>query len=145
MRTYGLEFAFTSGLAVGDYDGDGFPDAVIATAPYAMGTLDTPVLLCNDGNGNDSVTVRLRGVASNRDGVGAVVRAKLRKHVQTKQVFAGTSFASGNSPWLTFGLGRRDSIDLRVSWPSGLVEECEDVASGALVTLVEGTGTPDND
>jgi hypothetical protein len=140
--TYGLEFDFTSGLAVGDYDCDGFPDAVITTAPYAPDTRNTPVLLHNDGNGNNSLTVRLQGTSSNRDGVGAVVRAKLQHRVLTKQVHSGTSFASGNSPWLTFGLGKAKHVKIEVSWPSGLVERFKEkhISGNRFVTLVEGTG-----
>ncbi len=142
-QTFGLEFDYTSGLAVADFDGDGFQDAVITTSPYAPGTRDTPVLLHNDGNANHWLTVKLVGTSSNRDGVGAVVRAKLKQEIQVKQVQAGTSFASGNGLLLTFGLGRRDSVDLKVTWPSGLVEEFDDIQGDQLVTLVEGEGAPD--
>lgn len=140
VASYGLEFAFTSGLSVGDYDGDGFSDAIISTAPYAPGTLDTAVVLHNDGNDNHSVTVRLVGTSSNVGGVGAVVRAKVKKTWQTKQVFAGTSFASGNSPWLTFGLGKEKRAKFIVRWPSGLVEQFKKEKGDQLITFVEGTG-----
>ncbi len=42
-------------------------------------------------------------------------------------------------------LGRRDEADVRVTWPSGLSEEFDDVDADQLVTLIEGTGTPDVD
>ena len=143
-----LENDFTSGLAIGDYNGDGFPDAVITTAPYLASPAPMPqVLLTNDGNRNNWITVNLVGTTSNRDGVGAVVRMNGKGRAfpaQTKQVHAGTSFASGNSLWLTFGLGKYKNANMTVTWPSGLVEsfkfKSRDI--NQTVTIVEGTGKP---
>ncbi|MCH7700573.1 MAG: VCBS repeat-containing protein [Planctomycetes bacterium] len=148
-QSFDLWDQFTSGLAVADYDANGFPDVFICKTEHDSINLfgqpisgdGHPVLLQNEGNSNHWLTVRLQGTTSNRDGVGAVVRACTeREVVQTKQVFAGTSFASGNSPWLTFGLGLQDDADLQVHWPSGLVEDFGTFAADQMVTLVEGTG-----
>ena len=142
-QTFGLDGLYTSGLAIGDYDNDGFQDALITTGEFVVGPYSgdgAPVLLHNDGNNNHWIKIRLVGTTSNRNGIGAIVQTKLRDTVQVKQVHAGTSFSSSNSPWLSFGLGARDNVDVKVTWPSGLVEEFDALDGDQLVTLVEGTG-----
>lgn len=148
VQRFNLEGRYTSGLAVGDYTGDGFIDAVVSTAPFEATSLlggtfrgdGAPVLLENTGNGNHWIRVRLEGTVSNTSGVGAVVRTREGATQQTKQVQAGTGFASSNSLWLIFGLGSRDKVDLQVTWPSGLVETFNGLRASQTVTLIEGTG-----
>ncbi|MCH9683818.1 MAG: CRTAC1 family protein [Deltaproteobacteria bacterium] len=144
---FGLENQATSGLAVADYDSDGFPDIAIVKTAYALttpeGTLagdGAPVIQRNEGNANNSVTIRLRGTASNSMGIGARVHAFTPARQQVKEVVAGSSFASTNSPWLTFGLGRWHLAFVVVSWPSGLDELYVAPAIGELQTFTEGTG-----
>ena len=146
-QDFGLELDATSGLAVADYDGDGFTDIVIVRTAFETvtpgGTLTGdgfPVLMRNVGNGNRSMTLRLVGTASNRMGVGARVRVLTPGRLQTREVVAGSSFASTNSPWLTFGLGRWRGALLVVEWPSGHNELFIRFARGRVRTLVEGTG-----
>lgn len=71
----------TSGPAQADFDGDSFIDMAVMTAPYQAGPITVPsedfVLLRNLGNENNWLTIRLVGTQSNRDGVGAVIKAKL--------------------------------------------------------------------
>ena len=83
---------------------------------------------------------------SNRDGVGALVRVKLKADRGTairrvKQVHAGSGFLSMDSPWLTFGLGTSDQQEVRVKvkWPSGIIERFT-IPTRQTVTVTEGTG-----
>ncbi|MEM9457219.1 MAG: CRTAC1 family protein [Myxococcota bacterium] len=144
---FGLENESTSGLAVADYDGDGFSDIVIVKTAFETQTPDgaisgngRPVLMRNRGNGNKAVTVRLVGTQSNAMGVGARVTSWSSLGSQVREVTAGTSFASTNSPWPTFGLGKDYCTLLFVQWPSGLTELFFGYASGDVQTLEEGTG-----
>lgn len=138
--SFGLQNAYASGVAVGDFDNNGFPDIVVVTTTFLK--RGRPVLLQNVGNNNNWITVRTVGTASNRDGVGARVTVKARNLVQVKEVRAGSSFLSMDSPWLTFGLGKRKTAHIEVAWPSGLVERFSWQAVNQMVTLVEGTGVP---
>ena len=78
-----LSSKFTSGLAQADFDGDGFTDIAVMTAPYSLGdvtvTSEDFVLLRNQGNRNHWLTVRLVGTDSNRDGIGARIQVKAGK------------------------------------------------------------------
>ena len=133
-----LSSAYTSGVAAGDYDRDGFVDLVIGLEPLP-GQVARPVLLHNGGDGNHWITVQLEGTRSNRDGVGArieVVSGTLR---QVKEVYAGTSFLSMDSQWLTFGLGDRLQIDeILIHWPSGQVDVVRDMDADQRIKIVEG-------
>lgn len=144
IAEFGLENDYSSGLAVADYDGDGFEDVVIVRHQFAGGSGE-PVLLRNQANGNHWLTVRLEGNDSNRQGVGALVRVSADGCSQVKEVQAGSSTASTSSPWPTFGLRDSDEADVEVTWPSGLVEEFEDISTNRLVTLMEGDGDSDSD
>ena len=138
---FGLEELFTTGTAIGDYDNDGFADILIVTSK-SRGQGGEPVLLRNKGGGSSWIAVRLNGTASNRDGIGARVRAKTDGRVVVKSTYAGSGFLSTNSPWLTFGLGSHEGpVDIEVRWPSGLVETFEDQVIRQTVTLTEGMGT----
>ena len=137
---------FTSGVAVGDFDNNGFPDVVVVATSFQLpdGPLvpGKPLLLKNKGNRNNWLTVRLVGTTSNRGGVGARVKVKVGNLRQIKEVYAGSSFLSTNSPWLTFGFeNRKRRADIVVTWPSGLTERFVDVATNQTVTLIEATGT----
>jgi len=138
-----LSFDYTSGVAQGDYDGDGFADLVVMTAPWSAGGASNPngapVLLRNEGNNNNAITVRLVA-ADNSSVVGARVRLKLGGDRQYRTIRAGTSMASSESPWPSFGIGHKKKAKLVVTWPSGCIEKFKNVRRGALRTLVEGTG-----
>ena len=145
--TFGLNNKYTSGVAVGDFDNNGFPDIVVVTTsfqrPYRPMVPGQPLLLKNQENKNNWLTVRLVGTISNRGGVGARVKVIAGNLRQVKEVYAGSSFLSTNSPWLTFGLGKRIlRANIVVVWPSGLTERFVGLASNQTVTLVEATGIP---
>ena len=53
---------------------------------------------------------------------------------------AGSSFASSESPWPTFGLGKHRRAKVTVTWPSGLIETYPENPANSLITLIEETG-----
>jgi hypothetical protein len=123
------------GAAYGDFDRDGDTDLLITT------NQGPAFLYRNDvTNGNRSIRMRLIGVKSNRDAIGAVVRLSTPDGTQSRMVKTGSSYLSQSELALTFGIGRRDKADrVVIEWPSGGVEEHKNVAAGAY-EIWEGRG-----
>jgi len=127
-EAYGLADSYTAGLAVGDYDGDGYEDVAIARhalpGPDASISSGAPILLKNPGGTNNWINCRLTGTTTNKAAVGAVVSVETAGGVlQTKEVQAGTASFSTSTPWPTFGIATNNEATLTVNWPaSGLVE-----------------------
>ena len=135
-----LSSRYTSGVAAGDYDNDGFQDLFVVVSAWADDT-GHPLLVRNLGNDNGAVTIRLEGTVSNRDAVGARVEVTVGGMTQLQEIYAGSSFLSMDSQWLTFGLGAHSGTEqITVRWPSGLVEVFPNASAGETVTLVEGGG-----
>lgn len=162
-----LAFDYPSGVARADFDQDGFVDIVVqrdAISEELMATLEDavfsqfsglpaasgePVLLRNAGNANNWLTVRLEGTASNRQGIGARIRVERLgprgtpapdAPDQIREVRAGSSFASSETPWPTFGLGQSRVAAVHVDWPSGVSEFFVIPRLNRMVTLSEGSG-----
>jgi hypothetical protein len=122
-------------LASGDVDNDGDLDLLI------VNNGQTADLLRNQASGTASLEVRLVGVTSNRDGVGARVRATSGGRVQVREVKAGSSYLSQSDLRVHFGLGRATQVErLDVQWPGGRVEAIGVVPAGQIVTITEGRG-----
>jgi hypothetical protein len=136
-----------TGLAKADYDNDGFVDFVVMTSYVdPTNTNATAILMRNDGNSNNSVSVKLEGTTSNRMAIGARIEIIDEGGVfQAREIWAGSSFASNESPWPVFGLGQATVVDAIVYWPCGLVETFPGLDADQLHHLVEGTGTADQD
>jgi hypothetical protein len=139
--TFGLESKFTSGVAVADFDRNGFPDVVVVTSKFLRAGFDPdgrPVLLRNTGGQNHWLTLRTVGTTSNRDGIGARLTVIAGELHQTREVRAGSSLASMDSPWPTFGLGVATVVDrVRIEWPSGAVQELTNLTVDQMLTVTE--------
>jgi tetratricopeptide (TPR) repeat protein len=129
----GLDFADDSrAYAVTDFDGDGRPDIVLKSR---LGP-QVRVLQNNCAGANHAIAFVLQGTKSNRDAIGARVGVD----GQTKWLEAGAGFLSQHSKRMIFGLGEASSVGrVRITWPSGVVQEFADLAAGNTYSIVEGS------
>ena len=124
------------GAAFADLDLDGDLDVVLTTngGPARVYRNDLSVA-------NRSVRLTLRGTRSNRDGIGARVRARIDSTWLTRLVRTGSSYLSQSELPLTFGLGSRSVIDEAiVEWPSGARDTVGPLHAGHSYLVVEGKG-----
>jgi hypothetical protein len=126
------------GTAFDDLDNDGRIDVVI------LNSRTGPTILRNESvTANHWLQVRLRGVKTNRDGVGAQVRVVAGNLVQLDEVHSGRSYQSHFGSRLHFGLGKRAKIDrIEVRWIGGGVDVLENVPADRLLTITEVASPP---
>ena len=125
------------GLCWGDYNNDGFLDILVT---YGPGTRNS--LFRHNGNTNHWLKVKLDGRASNRSGIGAKVRVNAtiggRTFWQMRELSGQGSYGVDNGLIAHFGLGDATNVTtLRIEWPSGIVQELQNVATNQVLTVVE--------
>jgi len=135
-----LQEKCSRGLAVGDLDNDGDVDVVVVNMD------GTPSILRNEGgNSRNWLIVKLRGVASNRFGLGARIRANSGNlHEISEATTAGSIFSASDSR-VHFGLGRADSVDLEILWPGGKTQSIKAVAANRIIEVNENVGLLKNE
>jgi len=105
------------GLSIGDWDNDGAPDAIFTCVG------DRPVLLRNNvGQKNSWIGLRLVGVKSNRDAIGAKLTLRVGDRKLVRWLTGGSSYLSSHDKRVLFGLGSfaaNHSIDIEIVWPNG--------------------------
>ncbi len=128
--------------ALGDLNNDGFIDMI---AGYANG-FNNPSsvndqLFINDGNDNNWSKIKLTGVESNINGIGARIEIYGDWGVQVREVRAGESYGTQNSLIGHFGLADATEIEtIVVKWPSGIEDTIENPNINETLTVVEGEG-----
>ena len=126
------------GVAFDDLDNDGAVDVVI------LNSRERPTILRNLyyvlGGKNHWLQLRLEGVKTNRDGVGARVRVVAGDLSQIDEVHSGRGYQSHWGSRLYFGLGTHERVErIEVHWIGGGADVFEDLAVDRLMTLREGT------
>ena len=86
--------------------------------------------------------MRLQGVKSNRDGIGARVRLVTPDHpelTQTRWIRAGSGYCSSSEPRAFFGLGAATEIkQIEIRWPDGTVQVMKHVRADQALLVKEG-------
>jgi hypothetical protein len=127
------------GSAADDLDNDGRLDVVVLNARTH------PTILRNESPraGKHWIQIELRGVKSNRDGVGAHVYVTAAGRTQLKEVHSGRGYQSHFGSRLHFGLGHAERVEaIEVRWIGGHVDRFQDLGVDQRVLLVEGRAEP---
>lgn len=127
------------GAAFGDVDNDGDIDVLVAN-----NNGPAHLLVNQFASGNHWLMVRLQGVKSNRDAIGARVAVIRQGHAPVwRRAHRDGSYLSASDIRVHFGLGMKSSpLQVVVVWPSGSSESWNDIRPGAVVDLREGLGAP---
>ena len=134
FRDVSREAGFTEshahrGSAFADFNNDGRVDIVVTSLGEAAELWQN----VTEAAGNWLI-VRLHGVKSNRDGIGA----RIRIGTQHGQMTSAVSYASSSHFGVHFGLGsakKADSIEVR--WPSGKLQTLSGVEANRIVDIRE--------
>ncbi len=143
-RTQGKDFRLKHvgrGLAVGDYDNDGWQDFLVSNNGEDAQLFRNEGGSSPEAKGNHWLAVKLIGVTSNRDGIGAALRVTAGDFRSYDQMKGGMSYCSAQDPRIYFGLGAHDNsryADIR--WPSGYVQSLKDIPADTVVVVTEGVG-----
>jgi hypothetical protein len=117
-----------------DFNEDGNLDLFVArTSGYA------DKLFMGNGNGDQWLEVKLRGVASDRLAVGAKIFATATIRGKVMRQMRVINASDANQTLVAhFGLGDAAQVDrLRIEWPSGIVQELQDVPANQLLPVTE--------
>jgi len=123
------------GIGVADFDNDGRLDLVQTNA-------NQPLLLYHNVSvhAGNWIELKLTGVKSNRDAIGARVTLQTSSGTQIREVDGGNGYAGQSMRRIHFGLGSATKIDrLEIRWPSGHVESVT-VPINRVSTVEEGRG-----
>jgi hypothetical protein len=126
------------GLAAGDLDNDGRPDAILQAQ-------DEPLVFLQNRTEAPGrfLVLRLEGTESNRDAVGAIVTVVAGGRTLVASRNGGGSYQSSGDPRLHFGLGGAPTVDsVEVRWPSGRVDRHEGLDADAAYLIREGSASP---
>jgi len=115
------------GAAFGDLNNDGWIDVVTTS----LG--ERPQFYLNRGGKLHWLTITLRGKRSNRDGFGARVQV----NGQTRFATAAGSYLSSNDKRLHFGIGKAESADVEIRWPSGIRQGLHGVKANQFIIIEE--------
>ncbi len=118
-----------------DFNNDGMPDVLVRQT--GGGSL---LLYENRFPRKNYLKVSLRGTESNSLGVGARIELRAGRMTLHRQLYPVNSFRSQSPALVHFGLDRAETVDrLEIRWPSGRVQEFEDLEVNRHLRLTEGS------
>lgn len=107
------------GLAVGDFNNDGFIDVAVSCLNAK------PVLLENRfGKETRWIGLDLEGTSSNRDAIGTKLTLRSKNRQLVRWVTGGSSYLSSHDKRVVFGLGdgSEAQVTVQIRWPNGTMQ-----------------------
>jgi enediyne biosynthesis protein E4 len=128
------------GLAVGDFDNDGDPDALVANNGEA------PLLLENrNGNRNNWLGLQLVATQSNPAAVGASLTWQAGGVKRCRLKTGGGSYLASHDPREVLGFGAAAKLDyIEIRWPSGKTDRLTNLPRNTYIKVIEGSGIARN-
>ena len=84
------------------------------------------------------IILKLVGVKSNRDGLGAQVKLTTALGTQYNQATTAVSYNSSSDKRVHFGLGPANVVDtIMLTWPSGIKQVLKNVKADQILTVTE--------
>jgi hypothetical protein len=121
------------GCAFGDFDGNGRIDVVATALDW-----DAELWMNHSPNNNHWLDIALRGVKSNRDGIGARIKVVTKAGAQYNHQTSSVCYASSSLGPVHFGLGAETkAISVEITWPSGIVQTLENVDADRTLKVTE--------
>ena len=121
------------GMAIGDIDNDGKLDVVVTEndGPAWVLRNDTPT-------SNHWITLKLVGMKSNRDGIGARIKIATTAGDQYATVTTASSYQSSSDKRVHFGLGLASGVSqVEIHWPSGCIQVLKNLPADKILTVTE--------
>lgn len=136
------------GLALGDFDNDGFLD--IYPSKGTTTNTDLPNLLfrntLNQNGSRHFIKLKLIGTTSNKAAIGARIKVVTTSPArsQIREISARTGYGSANSLIAHFGLGTSTTISqIEIKWPSGIVQTLNNISTiDQILTITEDVVGP---
>jgi enediyne biosynthesis protein E4 len=101
-----------------------------------------PELIRNDSkSGNNWLKIKLIGVKSTRNGIGARIKVTTEDGAQIEEVRSGSSYYSQNDLRVNFGVGKAAKVkSIEIKWLSGQIDTLSDVPVNQIIAIKEGIG-----
>jgi hypothetical protein len=89
-------------------------------------------------NDNHWLEIRLVGIKSNRDGIGARIQLESASGSQWNHVTTSVGYASSSDPRVHFGLGKDTQVrKITIDWPSGIRQQLGSIKADQILRIVE--------
>ncbi len=133
-KAWGIEGpGFSNGSAYGDLDNDGDLDLVVNNVNSPLSVYKNKT---NEKLKNHYLTVHLKGMDRNLNGIGARVTVYQKGGFKVLQQMPNRGFQSSSDHQMVFGLGANGAIDsVQVLWPNDKIETIKSVKSDQVITL----------
>ena len=133
---------YSTGSAVADFDNDG--DLDIYVANYIG---EGSALLKNKLNNNKYIKIQVKGIENNRSGIGAKIYVykdgklgNLNELLNFSEINGGSGYASMNELLQTIQIQENAFVDIKVAFPTGIIENIEHAKAGDIITVSDTEG-----